>query len=72
MSLKEVMQARLFTEQEMQQMRLNWNYSQRLERVAECVASGGHERIATLDTQRGWHEGHCAKCGMNMDYDSGD
>jgi|KBSMisStaDraftv2_1062788.scaffolds.fasta_scaffold89314_7 hypothetical protein len=37
-----------------------------------CVASGGHERIATLDTQRGWHEGHCAKCGKNMNYDSGD
>lgn len=35
---------------------------------AACV----HDRVATLDTQRGWHEGHCSKCEMQMNYDSGD
>lgn len=31
-----------------------------------------HERVSTLDTIRGWHEGHCRKCGLGMNYDSGD
>lgn len=47
-------------------------WQERMRKEDACVASGGHERIATLDTSRGWHEGHCAKCGMNMNYDSGD
>jgi hypothetical protein len=42
-------------------------------RQQECVAvHGGHLRVATLDTKRGWHEGHCERCGMDMSYDSGD
>lgn len=31
-----------------------------------------HKRVSTLDTIRGWHEGYCEKCGMGMNYDSGD
>jgi hypothetical protein len=31
-----------------------------------------HERVGTVDTVRGWHEGYCSKCGMVMNYDSGD
>lgn len=35
---------------------------------ALCV----HQRVSTLDTNRGWHKGHCEKCGCDMSYDSGD
>jgi hypothetical protein len=33
-----------------------------------------HEKVegAGADHQRGWHPGHCGKCGMDMSVDSGD
>jgi hypothetical protein len=42
------------------------------ERAEMLCAAEGHIRVATKDTPRGWHEGHCSRCGINMDYDSGD
>lgn len=46
----------------------NTRYNPHLYAFALCE----HERIATLDTRRGWHEGYCKKCKMQMNYDSGD
>ena len=61
---------RLLTEQEIEQLQINWMLSEQVRKEAECEASGGHQRVATKDTSFGWHEGHCARCGMNMNYDS--
>lgn len=63
--MREATESRLLTEQEIEQM-----ISDQRQKEAACEASGGHERVATKDTSFGWHEGHCSKCGKNMNYDS--
>lgn len=41
-----------------------------VKRFAICI----HEKEdhPGADHQRGWHPGHCVKCGFDMSYDSGD
>lgn len=42
---------------------------------AKEAACEKHERVSTGtqdEARRGWHPGHCAKCGLDMSVDSGD
>jgi hypothetical protein len=51
---------------------VDWKYGEEREWVPRFFkfAVCEHERVETLSTRGGWHEGHCGKCGFVMNYDS--
>lgn len=53
---------------------VKWHYGEEIvwQPTFYSFALCEHERKSTLDTNRGWHEGYCTKCGMTMNYDSSD
>lgn len=53
---------------------VDWTYPNKPEWTPKfySFALCEHIRKSTLDTNRGWHEGHCTKCGLQMNYDSSD